>query len=41
MTWAVEFADEFEAQFDEFADPVQTELLVRAKVLAQLQTLVV
>ena len=35
MTWAVEFDDEFEAEFDEFTDPVKTELLARAKVLAQ------
>lgn len=35
MTWAVEFEDEFEAEFDEFTDPVKTELLARAKVLAQ------
>lgn len=31
----VEFDDEFEAEFDEFTDPVRTELLARAKVLAQ------
>ena len=35
MIWAVEFDDEFEAEFDEFTDPVKTELLARAKVLAQ------
>lgn len=35
MTWAVEFEDEFETEYDEFADPVKTELLARAKVLAQ------
>jgi hypothetical protein len=33
--WAVEFEDEFEAEFDEFADPVRTELLARATVVAQ------
>ena len=31
----MEFEDEFEAEFDEFTDPVKTELLARAKVLAQ------
>ncbi|MDZ7768587.1 MAG: type II toxin-antitoxin system RelE/ParE family toxin [Woeseiaceae bacterium] len=31
----MEFEDEFETEFDEFADPVKTELLARAKVLAQ------
>ncbi len=35
MTWEVEFEGEFEAEFDEFTDPVKTELLARAKVLAQ------
>ena len=35
MTWAVEFDDEFEAEFDELTDPVKSELLARAKVLAQ------
>lgn len=35
MTWAVEFEDEFEVEFDEFTEPVKTELLARAKVLAQ------
>ncbi len=35
MTWDVEFEDEFESEFDGFADPVKTELLARAKVLAQ------
>jgi hypothetical protein len=35
MTWDVEFEDEFEAEFDDFTDPVKTELLARAKVLAQ------
>ena len=35
MTWAVEFHDEFEAEFDELTDPVKSELLARAKVLAQ------
>jgi hypothetical protein len=31
MTWAVEFEDEFEAEFDEWSDPVKVELLARAK----------
>ncbi|MEX2260223.1 MAG: type II toxin-antitoxin system RelE/ParE family toxin [Woeseia sp.] len=31
----MEFEDEFETEFDEFADPVKTELLARAKVVAQ------
>lgn len=31
----MEFEDEFEAEFDVFTDPVKTELLARAKVLAQ------
>lgn len=35
MTWAVEFEDEFEAEFDEWSDLVKVELLARAKVLAQ------
>ena len=35
MTWTVEFEDEFEAEFDEFTDPVKMELLARARVLAQ------
>lgn len=35
MTWAVEFDDEFECEFDEFTVPVKTELLARAKVLEQ------
>lgn len=35
MTWAVEFADDFEVEFDEFTDPVKTELLARLRILAQ------
>ena len=35
MTWAVEFEDEFEAEFDEFVAPIKTELLTWAQVLAQ------
>jgi hypothetical protein len=35
MTWDVEFEDEFETEFDGFTDPVITELLARANVLAQ------
>ena len=35
MTWAVEFADAFEVEFDEFTDPVKTELLARSRVIAQ------
>lgn len=35
MTWDVEFEDEFDTEFDDFTDPVKTELLARAKVLAQ------
>ncbi|MEX2259729.1 MAG: type II toxin-antitoxin system RelE/ParE family toxin [Woeseia sp.] len=31
----MEFEGEFETEFDEFADPVKTELLARAKVVAQ------
>jgi len=35
MTWDVEFEDEFETEFVGFTDPVKTELLARANVLAQ------
>jgi len=35
MSWDVEFDDEFETEFDQFTDPVKTELLARARVLAQ------
>lgn len=33
MTWTVEFADEFEREFDELSATVQDELLAQAKVL--------
>jgi len=35
VSWDVELDDEFEIEFDEFTDPVKTELLARARVLAQ------
>ncbi|MEO1245862.1 MAG: type II toxin-antitoxin system RelE/ParE family toxin [Pseudomonadota bacterium] len=35
MTWAVEFADEFEVEFDTFTAPVKVELLARARFLAR------
>ena len=35
VSWDVEFDDQFEAEFDQFTDPVKTELLARARVLAQ------
>jgi len=33
VTWTVEFADEFEPEFDELPQPVQDELLAHARVL--------
>lgn len=33
VAWTVEFHDEFEAEFDEWTDPVKVELLARALVL--------
>lgn len=33
MTWTVEFADEFEREFDELSAKVQDELLAQAKVI--------
>lgn len=35
MTWMVEFAEEFEPEFDRFPEPVQDELLAQAKVIEQ------
>lgn len=35
VTWTVEFADDFEAEFDELAQDVQDELLAQAKLLEQ------
>lgn len=35
MTWIVEFADEFEPEFDRFPEAVQDELLAQAKVIEQ------
>ncbi|HEY4212196.1 MAG TPA: type II toxin-antitoxin system RelE/ParE family toxin [Steroidobacteraceae bacterium] len=35
MTWDVEFADEFEPEFDELPESVQEELLAQAKLLEQ------
>lgn len=35
MTWTVEFADEFEAEFDELPEAVQDELLAQAQVIEQ------
>jgi hypothetical protein len=35
MTWIVEFADEFETEFDAFAIAVQDELLAQARVIEQ------
>lgn len=33
MNWTVEFADEFDAEFDELPEPVQDELLAQAMVI--------
>jgi hypothetical protein len=33
MVWTVEFGDEFDAEFEELAEAVQTELLAKAKLL--------
>ena len=33
MNWTVEFADEFDAEFDVLPEPVQDELLAQAKVI--------
>jgi hypothetical protein len=33
MAWIVEFADEFEREFDEFSGAVQDELLAQARVI--------
>lgn len=35
MAWVVEFADEFEPEFDRFPEAVQDELLAQAKVIEQ------
>jgi hypothetical protein len=35
MMWTVEFAEEFEPEFDEFPQAVQDELLAQAKVIEQ------
>ncbi len=35
MAWTVEFADEFEPEFDAFPEAVQDELLAQAKVIEQ------
>ena len=35
MPWIVEFADDFEAEFDDLPESVQDELLAQAKVLEQ------
>lgn len=35
MAWTVEFADEFEPEFDDFPEAVQNELLAQAKVIEQ------
>lgn len=35
MAWIVEFADEFEPEFDAFPEAVQNELLAQAKVIEQ------
>lgn len=35
MSWAVEFGDEFEPEFDALHEDVQTEILALAKVLQQ------
>lgn len=35
MAWIVEFADEFEPEFDVFPEAVQNELLAQAKVIEQ------
>lgn len=35
MAWIVEFADEFELEFDAYPEAVQNELLAQAKVIEQ------
>lgn len=35
MAWTVEFAEEFEPEFDELAEPVQDEMYARAALLEQ------